>query len=110
MGKIVSLITRETGLTVRAELEVLANAFLLGLAAAFVYLILLGFRKVLAHNRFFLCIEDFLFCVILALKIFSLAMQFTFGELRWYIFAGVAAGALVLALIFKKIRKLKPQI
>ncbi|MEG1973272.1 MAG: spore cortex biosynthesis protein YabQ [Oscillospiraceae bacterium] len=85
----------------------MANAFFMGMASVLAYLILLGFRAVIPHNSFFLGVEDFLFCVILSLKVFLLAMQLTFGELRWYIFVGIGSGALIMALFLKKIRNFK---
>lgn len=68
------------------------HSVLLGVAAAVIYDMIRIFRRVVAHNRFFLSLEDILYWVFCAWEVFYLLYRESSGVLRWFAILGIALG------------------
>lgn len=70
----------------------LYHSVLLGVFIAVIYDIIRIFRRVVAHNRFFLSVEDILYWVFCAGEVFYLLHRESSGVLRWFAILGIALG------------------
>lgn len=70
----------------------LIHAFEMGIYITFVYDLLRIFRKVFPHDIFFISLEDILFWVYCATKVFLLMYHESNGKLRWFAILGAVCG------------------
>lgn len=70
-------------------------AVLLGTALCLIYDILRALRENKRHTTAAMFIEDIIFCVVAAFCVFILQLVRSFGEMRWFIFFGLAVGFIV---------------
>ena len=52
-------------------------------------------RRVVRTSTVATCVEDLMFWIISALFMFALSLKFNDGEIRWYMFLGLAFGAII---------------
>ena len=76
----------------------LAHAFFIGIYITFVYDLLRILRRVVPHSSFWIAIEDLVFWVYCAGKVFLLMHHESDGTLRWF----AVLGALVGMLLYRK--------
>lgn len=81
------------------ENEFLLHALLMGIFITFVYDILRIFRRVIPHGKFAVSLEDILFWIYCAARVFLLMHHESNGTLRWF----AVLGALVGMLLYKKL-------
>ncbi len=74
------------------ETMFLYHAVMLGIFVAIVYDGVRIFRRIVNHNRLFISIEDLLFWVFCAWKVFYLLYEESSGVLRWFAILGIALG------------------
>lgn len=77
------------------ENEFLLHALFMGIFVTFVYDILRIFRRVVPHNSFFVSLEDCLFWVYCAVRVFLLMYHESNGTLRWFAIFGALSGMYV---------------
>lgn len=77
------------------ENEFLLHALFMGIFVTFVYDILRIFRRVIPHNNFFVSLEDCLFWVYCAIRVFLLMYHESNGTLRWFAIFGALSGMYV---------------
>ena len=77
------------------ENEFLLHALFLGIFVTFVYDILRIVRRVIPHNSFFVSLEDCLFWVYCAVRVFLLMYHESNGTLRWFAIFGALSGMYV---------------
>lgn len=82
-----------------SENEFLLHALLMGIFITFVYDILRIFRRVIPHGKFAVSLEDILFWIYCAVRVFLLMHHESNGTLRWF----AVFGALVGMLLYKKL-------
>jgi spore cortex biosynthesis protein YabQ len=71
------------------------HALLLGLFFVVLYDLLIIFRAVIPHNRFFVAIEDLSFWIICAIQVFLLMHRESNGTLRWFAILAALVGMLL---------------
>lgn len=76
----------------------LAHAFFIGIYITFVYDLLRILRRVVPHSSFWIAIEDLVFWVYCAGKVFLLMHHESDGTLRWF----AVLGALVGMILYRK--------
>ena len=81
------------------ENEFLLHALYMGIFITFIYDILRIFRRVLPHGKFAVSVEDILFWIYCAARVFLLMHHESNGTLRWF----AVLGALVGMLLYKKL-------
>lgn len=81
------------------ENEFLLHALLMGIFITFVYDLLRIFRRVIPHGRLAVSLEDFIFWIYCAMKVFLLMHRESNGSLRWF----AVLGALTGMLLYKKL-------
>lgn len=77
------------------ENEFLLHALFMGIFVTFIYDILRIFRRVIPHNNFFVSLEDCLFWVYCAIRVFLLMYHESNGTLRWFAIFGALGGMFV---------------
>lgn len=77
------------------ENEFLLYALFMGIFITFIYDILRIFRRVVPHNSFFVSLEDCLFWVYCAIRVFLLMYHESNGTLRWFAIFGALGGMFV---------------
>lgn len=77
------------------ESEFLLHAFWTGIYITFVYDLLRIFRRVLPHGDLLVSLEDILFWVYCADRVFLLMYYESNGTLRWFAIAGAIVGMLL---------------
>ena len=82
-----------------AETECLLQAHAAGIWGAFFYDGIRIFRRVIAHKRFWISTEDFIFWMLIALKGFQIMYENDTGGLRWFAILGGSMGVY----LYKKI-------
>lgn len=74
------------------EAAVFLCACLSGVAAAFVYQLLVIFRSIISHGYLAINIEDFLYWLGIGVYLFYQMYCTTYGIIRWHFILGVALG------------------
>lgn len=74
------------------ELTFFFHSCLAGMGITFLYDGVLIWRKLIAHNNFWISIEDFFFWVFCAIGSFCLLIEENNGTLRWFAILGAAIG------------------
>ena len=74
------------------ENEFMLHALLMGVFITFIYDFLRIFRRVIPHNGFLVSVEDILFWIYCAVKVFLLMYHESNGTLRWFAVLGALAG------------------
>ena len=82
-----------------SENEFLIHALLMGIFITFVYDILRILRRVVPHNGFMVSLEDLIFWIYCAEKVFLMMYHESDGNLRWF----AVIGALIGMLLYRKI-------
>lgn len=82
-----------------SENEFLLLSFLTGIYVTFVYDLLRIFRRVIPQGEFMVSLEDMIFWVYCALKVFLLMYHESNGTLRWF----AVFGALVGMFLYRKL-------
>lgn len=77
------------------ENEFLLYALFMGIFITFIYDLLRILRRVIPHNGFFVSLEDILFWIYCAVKVFLLMYHESNGTLRWFAILGAIAGMLL---------------
>ncbi len=77
------------------ENEFLLYALFMGIFITFIYDLLRILRRVVPHNDFFVSLEDILFWIYCAVKVFLLMYHESNGTLRWFAVLGAVAGMLL---------------
>ena len=67
-------------------------AFLMGIFITFVYDLLRIVRRVVAHNGFWVAVEDLIFWMFCGIAVFLLMYHMSNGTLRWFAVLGALAG------------------
>lgn len=75
-----------------AENEFLLHALFLGIFITFVYDILRILRRVFPHGDFLVSLEDIVFWIYCAIKVFLMMYYESNGTLRWFAVFGALAG------------------
>lgn len=70
----------------------LYHSVLLGIFVAVIYDLLRVLRRVIKHNRFFISLEDIVYWIFCALRVFYLLYRESSGVLRWFSILGIALG------------------
>lgn len=70
-------------------------SLLLGIIITFIYDLLRIFRRVIAHNIFWISVEDICFWGFCATEVFLLMYHVSNGTMRWFAVMGALAGMLV---------------
>ncbi len=78
-----------------SENEFLLHALLMGIFITFVYDILRILRRVIPHGGFMVSLEDLLFWIYCAEKVFLMMYHESDGNLRWFAVIGALAGMLL---------------
>ena len=78
-----------------SENEFLLHALLMGIFITFVYDILRILRRVLPHGNFMVSLEDLIFWIYCAEKVFLMMYHESDGNLRWFAVIGALAGMLI---------------
>lgn len=73
----------------------LLYALLMGIFITFVYDILRIVRRVIPHGNFMISLEDMVFWIYCAVKVFILMYRESNGTLRWFAILGALAGMFV---------------
>lgn len=74
------------------ENEFMLHALFMGIFITFVYDILRILRRVFPHKGFFVSLEDIVFWIYCAVKVFLLMYYESNGNLRWFAILGAVAG------------------
>lgn len=77
------------------ENEFMLHALLMGVFITFVYDILRILRRVFPHKGFLVSLEDIIFWIYCAVKVFLLMYYESNGTLRWFAILGAIAGMLM---------------
>lgn len=77
------------------ENEFLLYALFMGIFITFIYDLLRILRRVFPHNGFFVSLEDILFWIYCAIKVFLLMYHESNGTLRWFAVLGAVVGMLL---------------
>lgn len=77
------------------ENEFMLHALFMGVFITFVYDILRILRRVFPHKGFFISLEDIIFWIYCAVKVFLLMYHESNGTLRWFAILGAIAGMLM---------------
>ena len=75
--------------------------FLMGLVITFAYDWILIFRELVAHGRFLMSIEDFIYWFMCGISVFYVLYKENNGVLRWFAVVGAALGMLFYKLTIK---------
>ena len=75
------------------------GALLLGAALSLVFAVLKATRLILNSGTFAVAAEDMLYCIFSAAAAFAFLMKFSYGRLRWYVFAGIFLGWIIFKLV-----------
>lgn len=75
-----------------SENEFLLHAFLMGIYITFVYDILRIFRRVIPHKDLMVSLEDLVFWIYCAVKVFLLMYHESNGTMRWFAVLGAITG------------------
>lgn len=75
-----------------AENEFLLHALLMGIFITFIYDILRILRRAIPHGNFLVSLEDFVFWIYCAAKVFLLMYHESNGSLRWFAVFGALSG------------------
>lgn len=78
-----------------SENEFLLHALLMGIFITFVYDILRILRRVIPHGTFAVSLEDLVFWIYCAEKVFLMMYHESDGNLRWFAVIGALAGMLL---------------
>ena len=78
-----------------SENEFLLHALLMGIFITFVYDILGILRRVIPHRGFMVSLEDLVFWIYCAEKVFLMMYHESDGNLRWFAVIGALAGMLL---------------
>jgi len=82
------------------ENEFLLHALYMGIFITFIYDILRIFRRVIPHGKFAVSLEDIIFWIYCAAKVFLLMHNESNGTLRWFAVLGALTGMLLYKKIF----------
>ena len=85
------------------ENEFLLHALYMGIFITFIYDILRIFRRVMPHGKLAVSLEDILFWIYCAAKVFLLMHHESNGTLRWFAVLGALTGMLLYKKIFSGI-------
>ncbi len=85
------------------EIYFLMHSIVLGVFITFVYDWIRIFRRIVAHNLFFISIEDMLFWIACSIKIFLMLYQENNGMLRWFAIVGAAWGMMLYKILFGRL-------
>lgn len=77
------------------------HSILMGFAITFAYDWVLVFRKLFAHGRFLMSVEDFIYWFLCGIGVFYMLYRENNGVLRWFAVAGAALGMLIYKTIIK---------
>lgn len=86
-----------------SENEFLLHALLMGIYITFVYDLLRIFRRLIAHNSFFVSLEDLGFWIYCGAKVFLLMYHESDGTLRWFAVLGALTGMLLYMKLVSKL-------
>ncbi len=75
------------------------GSLMLGAALSFVFSLLKTTRLIFSPGTLTVAIEDILYCVSASAAVFAFLMKYSYGRLRWYIFAGVLLGWIIFKLV-----------
>jgi hypothetical protein len=73
----------------------LLHALCLGLILIFVYDVITIFRKAVPHQKFWISVEDLVFCLFCGTEVFLLMYRESNGTLRWFAVLGALTGMFV---------------
>lgn len=82
------------------ENEFLLHALYMGIFITFIYDILRILRRVIPHGKFAVSLEDIIFWIYCAAKVFLLMHNESNGTLRWFAVLGALTGMLLYKKIF----------
>lgn len=77
------------------------HSILMGLVITFAYDWALVFRKLFAHGRFLMSVEDFIYWFLCGIGVFYMLYRENNGILRWFAVVGAALGMLIYKTIIK---------
>ena len=77
------------------------HSILMGLVITFAYDWILIFRELVAHGRFLMSIEDFIYWFMCGISVFYVLYKENNGVLRWFAVVGAALGMLFYKLTIK---------
>lgn len=77
------------------------HSILMGLVITFAYDWVLVFRKLFAHGRFFMSVEDFIYWFACGIGVFYMLYRENNGVLRWFAVVGAALGMIIYKTIIK---------
>lgn len=82
------------------EICFLMHSIVLGVFITFIYDWIRIFRRIVAHNLFFISIEDMFFWIACSVKIFLMLYRENNGMLRWFAIIGAALGMMLYRILF----------
>ncbi len=82
------------------ENEFLLQSLFMGVFITFIYDILRIFRRVIPHRKFAISLEDILFWIYCAVKVFLMMHHESNGTLRWFAVLGALTGMLLYKKLF----------
>lgn len=85
------------------EIYFLMHSIVLGVFITFMYDWIRIFRRIVAHNLFFISIEDMFFWIACSIKIFLMLYQENNGMLRWFAIIGAALGMMLYRILFGRL-------
>ena len=83
------------------EVVFFLHSILMGLVITFAYDWILIFRELVAHGRFLMSIEDFIYWFMCGISVFYVLYRENNGVLRWFAVVGAALGMLFYKLTIK---------
>lgn len=83
------------------EVVFFLHSILMGLVITFAYDWILIFRELVAHGRFLMSIEDFIYWFMCGISVFYVLYKENNGVLRWFAVVGAALGMLFYKLTIK---------
>lgn len=92
-------------LGIEKELSVFLQAVLAGNLVYLTYCSIRVFRRIVAHNLFWISLEDALFWIGVGVYLFWQIYKTSNGTIRWYFALGVFAGGILTHYVISKITK-----